>query len=407
MPDWKRNFIFIWISQFCSLTGFSLALPFAPFFIQNLGITDPDAVKFWSALSVSSPPVGMAIMAPIWGYLADRYGRKMMMLRANFSAMIILFGMSLSPNVMVFVILRFLQGAFTGTVTAAMTFVSSSTPSSKQGKALGFLSVAVYSGSMVGPILGGFLAEIIGYRNSFIASGFLLMMAALLILIPVQENFVRPISARKMKPGEKSNWLEALGPGLPILFLMMFLAAAQIFDAPIWPLYVQKIHGRLEGAAKWTGVLNGVAAIGSISAGYWFGRIADRLSPQKIGPKLVFFAGIFMAIIGFFPSFGTIFPARFLLAFCAAGLDPILQMWISHVTPESKKGTIFGWAVTAKSVGWFISPLISGSIAVGFGIPAMYLFGLIQFWILIPIIKIVSNRVLLLQEENNGRVVTI
>jgi DHA1 family multidrug resistance protein-like MFS transporter len=288
-----------------------------------------------------------------------------------------------------------------------MTFVSSSAPSSKQGKALGFLSVAVYSGSMVGPILGGFLAEIIGYRNSFIASGFLLMLAALLILIPVQENFVRPIAARKMKAGEKSKWLEALGPGLPILFLMLFLAAAQIFDAPIWPLYVQKIHGRLEGAARWTGILNGVAAIGSISAGYWFGRLADRLSPQKLGKKLVFFAGIFMAMIGFFPTFVIIFPARFLLAFCSAGLDPILQMWISHVTPEAKKGTIFGWAVTAKSIGWFISPLISGGIAVGFGIPVMYLFGLLQFWILIPIIKIVSNRVLLLQEENNGRVVTI
>ncbi len=392
MSTWKRNLLFIWLSQFFSICGFSLALPFAPFFIQELGITDPAAVKFWAALSQSVTGVSLAFMAPVWGVLADRYGRKLMMLRANFSAVVVLLAMAGSPTVHVFVVLRFVQGMFTGTINAAMTFVATSAPKERQGMALGTLSAAVFSGTMVGPLMGGVLADWLGYRLTFVAAAGLLLISALLVLIPVHENFVprEPEAARSYTWRER---LAALGPGAPILVLLFFMSSARSFDGAILPLYVQEIHGKLEGASRWTGMLYGMAAVGAMLAGVFLGRLADHVRPPLIGKLSALGAGMAMFACGLFPLFAVLFPLRFVLAFCGGGLDPVFQVWLSRVTPEHRRGTIFGWAVTAKSVGWALSPMVSGLIAVRWGIPMVYFVGPLLFLVLVPLIGMVSRRV--------------
>ena len=133
MQQWKKNLVIAWITQIFSITGFGFVLPFLPYYIQELGVTEPAQIRYWVGLISSAPSLFLGAMAPVWGYLADRLGRKLMMLRANFSAVVILTIMSFSPNVYVFTALRLLQGMFTGTMNAAMTFVASSAPKNKQG----------------------------------------------------------------------------------------------------------------------------------------------------------------------------------------------------------------------------------------------------------------------------------
>lgn len=398
MSKWKKNLILVWISQFLSLCGFSLALPFAPYFIQELGIADPSRVKFYAALSASVTAVSLAFMAPVWGVLADRYGRKAMMLRANFAAVGVLTLMAFSVNVQMFIALRFLQGMFTGTINAAQTFIAGSTPEDRQGVALGSLSAAVFSGLLVGPLVGGFMADAIGYRLTFGVSGILLFVAGLVVLLAVKEEFVRPA---KSAPGPLS-WKEriaGLGPGAPILVLLFFMAAARSFDRPILPLYVQEIHGRLAGAARWTGALNGMAAVGATLSGLLLGRLSDRIAPPLIGKLSALGAGVFMVLMGVYPSFAVIFPARFFLAFCAGGLDPVFQVWLSRVTHESKRGTIFGWGVSFKAAGMALSPLLSGWIAVHLSIPMVYFVAPVLFWFLLPLIHVVSRSVVSLSRR--------
>jgi MFS transporter, DHA1 family, multidrug resistance protein len=393
MVAWKRNLIFIWLSQFLSIGGFSLALPFAPFFIQDLGVTDPAAVKYWAALSQSVTGVSLAFMAPLWGVLADRHGRKLMMLRANFSAVLVLAAMAGSPNVYVFVALRFVQGMFTGTINAAMTFVATSAPQDRQGTALGALSAAVFSGNMIGPFLGGFLADWLGYRLTFIAAAVMLLLSAFMVLFWVQERFVPPALTAQPVGYTWRQRLAALGPGAPILVLLFFMSSARSFDGAILPLYVQQIHGRLEGASRWTGMLSGVAAVGAMLAGVFLGRLADRVRPPLIGTLSALGAGVSFFACGLLPTFAALFPLRFALAFCGGGLDPVFQVWLSRMTPEHRRGTIFGWAVTAKSIGWALSPMLSGLVAVNWGITAVYFVGPLLFFALIPLINRVSARV--------------
>jgi MFS transporter, DHA1 family, multidrug resistance protein len=391
MNNWKRNLIIIWIAQFCSLMGFSLALPFSPFFIQQLGVTDSSLIKFWSSVSSSVVALSLAFAAPVWGMLADRYGRKKMMLRAYFSATIILGVMAFSPNVHFFVFMRFLQGFFTGTISAAMTFVAGSTPENRQGTAMGALSAGVFAGNMAGPMIGGVLADLIGYRQTFLVSSVLLSTAGFLVLFLVREQFVRPEQVPVL---QKMSWrqrISALGPGGPILLLMLFMQGARMYDGPIFPLYVQQIHGKLEGASRLTGLISGIAAVGAALAGLILGRLSDRVSTPLIGKFSAVGAGILVMGIGLFPVIGIITPIRLMLSFCAGGLDPVFQVWLSRVTPPQKRGTIFGWGVTARSIGWALAQMLSGAVTVAYGFTWAYFVNCLLYLSLVPLIHWIAH----------------
>ena len=141
--NWKTNLIVIWISQLLSIAGFFFALPFGPYYIQELGVRDPDMIKFWVALFGAGPPLSLALFSPVWGALADRYGRRLMLLRANFGGMIVLCLMGTVQSVEALILLRVAQGAFAGTVVAAQAMVAAYTPERSSGVALGSLSAAV------------------------------------------------------------------------------------------------------------------------------------------------------------------------------------------------------------------------------------------------------------------------
>ena len=393
MVEWKRNLVFVWLSQFFSIAGFSLSLSFSAYYIQDLGIVDEDAIKFWAALSVAAPAVGLAIMAPVWGVLADRFGRKPMMLRANLGAAVVLGSMAFAPTAFVFVLLRVCQGFLTGTMNAAMTFVASYSPKAKQGMALGTISSAVYSGGAVGPFLGGFIADAFGYRSAFMFSTAALLLSILFIMFGLNERFVIPTrEGRQGTPGLRRK-IVALGPGLAILILLCMTAFARRFDQAILPLYVQELCGGLEGASRWMGFVLGAAALGAILGGIVLGRLADRASAAGVGKVSAVAAGGFQMLIGIVPGFLFMIPSRFFMAFWAAGLDPVFLAWLSRVTPEEKRGVVFGWSVTAKSIGWAVTPMVSAGVAVWFGVRAVFMTGCIFFLLLVPMVAFVIRRV--------------
>ncbi|MFH0879256.1 MAG: MFS transporter [Lentisphaerota bacterium] len=385
---WKRTFYTVWASQFLSIMGFSFALPFAPYYIQELGITDPVKLKIWVALFASATAVSLAIFSPIWGLLADRYGRRLMLLRANLAGCVVMSLMGFARSVEDLVFLRLMQGMFTGTMTAAQALVASQAPKHRSGYALGTLSAAVFSGSLTGSALGGVCAHFFGYRASFVMSGLLLLVAALLVLFGVLE----PVSAQPVdvKPatGEKRDW-HRMGPAMPILILLIAIAFVRQFDAAYVPLLVQEIHGSLEGASLWTGGLTAVGGVAGLLAGVVLGRLSDRMSPPALGKTTALGAALLMAPQAFATGFLLLFATRFGAIFCSGGLDPVFQIWLSKVTPESKRGFVFGWAGTARSVGWIMAPLCAALVASRFGIRAVFLVSSALFLLTIPLITFV------------------
>ncbi|MBU2514222.1 MFS transporter [bacterium] len=391
MVNWKKNLIVIWLAQFLAISGFAFSIPFVPFYFQELGITEGVQLKQYVALFGSLAPLTLAISSPFWGAVGDRYGRRLMLLRANFAASIILTCMGLVSDAELLLCLRAGQGIFTGTMTASQTLVSVNTPEKKHGLALGALSSAIFSGSLFGAFIGGNFAELYGHSNAFYLSGLLTFSSALLILIGVREDFCPPKKVIRQK-GEKfriKSLLINIGPAAPILVLLVAMSFTRQFDSSFLPLLVQEVNGKLQGSASITGSLSAIGGLAGFFAGIIMGRLADRFSPPKIAMISALFAGIFMFPQGFADGFLLIFITRFFMIFFSGGLDPILQVWIAKVTPSHLRGSIFGWAGSAKAVGWMFAPVTSGAVAMMMGIRSIYWLGTCFFLLLIPMIYFV------------------
>ncbi|MCL4240672.1 MAG: MFS transporter, partial [Dehalococcoidia bacterium] len=187
-PGWRRNLLFVWIGVFVGLMGANFVFPFIPFYIQELGVSDKSEVAFYTGLTASATGLSLTLTAPVWGSLADRFGRKPMFLRALIGAGILIGVMGIAQAVWQLVLLRFLMGAFAGTMGAAAALVASSTPRERVGYALGTLQTGQFTANMLGPVIGGVVAANLGIRESFIFCAGLYGIAAVLVYIFVREG---------------------------------------------------------------------------------------------------------------------------------------------------------------------------------------------------------------------------
>jgi len=397
MMSWQRNVFFIVASQFISILGFSFAMPFVPFYLQEMGVREPHELKMWIVLFNSAAPLSLAFFSPIWGALGDRYGRRLMLLRANFGGVILLFLMGVATTPTMLVGLRLLQGVLTGTMTAAVTLVSVHAPDKRSGFALGILSAAVSSGNMCGAFVGGMFADLFGYRMAFFASSGIMLVAGFLILFGIEEYVPKRGNENESLPGLRF-FPRNLGAAGFILLLLAAIGFVLSFDSSWLPLLVQEIHGSLRGASFWTGSLAAVGGIAGLLAGPIIGRLADRVTPPMIARISSIGAGFMSMVMGVAGAFPLLFAARFCGAFCAGGLDPVFQIWLSKVTPEKDRGFVFGWAGTVRAIGWMFSPLISGTVAWLAGVRTIFFAAAAFFFLLVPLISFVVYK---LEQKNN------
>ena len=187
---WRRNLYIMFAVEFFVLMSFSFTNPFMPMLIQTMGnFTDREAA-LWTGLSGAVMGIAMFITAPIWGIIADRYGRKPMVLRAMFGITVISVGIALVPNVFWLLVLRAAIGLFAGSMSAASALVASTTPRDKIPNAMGILLVASFGGGALGPLIGGIMADALGYREVFYIVAGIYLLGGLAVLFFARENFV-------------------------------------------------------------------------------------------------------------------------------------------------------------------------------------------------------------------------
>jgi DHA1 family multidrug resistance protein-like MFS transporter len=194
---WQRNLFIIALAEFFAIVGFTLYLPFLPLLIQKLGNMGSDGAAFWSGIANGGAGLAMFISAPLWGIIADRWGRKPMLLRAQLGGVIVSALFIFAPNIYYLVGFRILQGLFTGTVGAAAALVASVTPRNRIAHSMGILMAGVYIGYTIGPSLGGLLAATLGYTATFVVAACLLLLGGLIILFFTRETFQRPAEGQR------------------------------------------------------------------------------------------------------------------------------------------------------------------------------------------------------------------
>ena len=376
MSEWRRTLYTIWFTEFIAILGFAFVGPFVPYYIQELGVADSREVALWSGLATSVTSLSLAVMAPVWGMLADRHGRKIMVMRATFAGAVLMAMMGFVANVQQLVLLRCLQGVFTGTIAAATTLVASVTPKDKSGLALGSLQTAIFLGTSLGPLLGGIMGDSLGYRPSFWITGMLLFSSGVLVLLFIREDFhpVEDVARRRLAYGEALQFLLASGGALAAVFAARIIlrAGTQIMN-PVLPLFVQSLLPTTAHVATMTGIISGAAAVGSAAGSPLVGRWGDKTSHRKLLIASGLAAALFYLPQAFAPDSTWLVFWQLLTGFAIGGTLSTLTALLIQYSPKGHEGVVIGLDSSAVGLANAIGPMAGAGIAAGVGLQAPFI----------------------------------
>ncbi|HEY8633604.1 MAG TPA: MFS transporter [Candidatus Dormibacteraeota bacterium] len=370
MVDWRRNLAALWFAEFTAIFGFSFAFPFLSIFItKNLGVpTGPD-LDLWTAAAGSVSGLAMAIVSPIWGVLGDRLGRKPMLVRS-------MVGGALTVGLIYFVqtpeqlvVLRFLQGATSGTVAAATALVAVETPRNRVGWALGVVTSAVALGSAVGPVVGGFAAAAFGLRLVFLGGGILLLISTIPVFLIVRESPLRrrdparlgTLALIKQRPGAVRGLVGLIGAqGL-----------ASVANSATQVLVVLRLLEMLShGVAAVTGIAFGLAGVATSASAVFYTWVTRRLGYVRTTALAAVLMAVAIAIIGVAPWEAVVVGAVAFNGLFSGVIVPATASMIGLETPTEAQSTIFGLNASSVALGFFFGPLIAGGVAATAGVPA-------------------------------------
>ena len=370
VESWKRNLYTIFIAELIVIMGFSFVVPFLPLYIQETGNFTTAEAAFWAGIAASSASMAMFLSSPIWGILADRWGRKPMVLRAMFGGGIVIILTGLVHNIYAIIGLRFLQGLLSGTVAAASALVATTTPRDKLPYAMGLLMVAVFGGNTFGPLIGGVLADRFGYQAAFFTTGGTLFVGGLIVTFFVKEKF-------SLSPGASAASLAGMvklvksKEMLPILGISFALAAGPAIVSPIISLLVKEMSpGTKAATASGTAffLMGLIATLSSFVAG----RISQRVNLKKIliiscmGTGLLYLLP--MLAVNVFQL--TIFVG--MVALLLGGIMSTTNTLVALVAPLDQQGIAYGVNQSASSLGSALGPLLGGALAPVIGLKAIF-----------------------------------
>jgi len=372
-PSWRTSLYATCLAQGTAMVAFGFVLPFLPLYLREIGVGPESAVVFWSGTLVTSTAVALAIASPIWGVIADRRGRKVMVLRAMIVGGVILALMGAVQNVFELLGLRILQGAFTGTIAASTALVATTVPRERLAYSMGLLQTSAYLGISAGPVLGGVIAEAVGIRGSFFVAGALLVGAGLMVWQLVHEHF--PMPSTQARP----RFLRSLGAGLtsptlmPLLVALLLIQLSTAVVFPILPLFVEKISSAGDPVKLYSGLAFGATAVFSALAALSYTRVVGRTGYRGLLILACLGAACFMLPQAFARNIGLFLLLRAGLGVFFGVLIPATNVIVGLSTPGSMRGSAYGLTSSATAVGNAIGPLLGSAFAASLGLPSIFI----------------------------------
>lgn len=371
---WKRTFYTLWLGSFITGLGFSMTMPFMPLFMATLGHYSNGQLSFYSGLAFSATYLAQALVSPYWGNLADRKGRKLMCLRASGVMTFTLFITGFANHVWTIILLRFIQGSFSGYVNNATAFIAGETPHRHSGTVLAEMQTAAISGNLLGPIFGGAIAGIWGYRVPFWITGLGMGIAFLLTLFGSKEEHFKPVEKKKMKP---FNQIMEMIPNKKIIFVMflttLFIQSSLMSISPIISLLVKQLMHNQGPVSFVSGIVASAPGLGTILAAKRMGHTMDRIGPLKV---LTF--GLVAEVLIFIPMFFVTSPwllavLRFIIGIGDAALMPAAQTVLTLDVPREAFGRVFSYNQSFQAGGGVVGPMIGSGVSGLFNYQSVFL----------------------------------
>lgn len=364
MESWKVNLISVWFGCFFTGLAISQILPFLPLYISQMGVTSHEALSMWSGLTFSITFLISAIVSPMWGSLADRKGRKLMLLRASLGMAIAILLQAFATNVWQLFLLRGVMGLTSGYIPNAMALVASQVPRERSGWALSTLSTAQISGVIGGPLMGGVIADHIGLRAVFFITATLLMVSFLVTLFLIKEG-VRPALKKSERLSGKAVFASLPYPGLVIslFFTTMVIQLCNGSISPILALFIKSMLPDSTNIAFLSGLIASVPGVSALISAPRLGKLGDR-----IGTERILMATLVCAVVLFFAMSWVTTPfqlgvLRFLLGFADGAMLPAVQTLLVKYSSDRITGRIFGYNQSFMYLGNVAGPLMGASVS--------------------------------------------
>ncbi len=364
MESWKVNLISVWFGCFFTGLAISQILPFLPLYVSQLGVSSHEALSMWSGLVFSVTFLVSAIVSPMWGSLADRKGRKLMLLRASLGMAVAILLQAFATNVWQLFLLRALMGLTSGYIPNAMALVASQVPRERSGWAISTLSTAQISGVIGGPLMGGFLADHVGLRAVFIITAVLLVISFLVTLFLIKEG-ARPTVSKAERLSGKAVFASLPYPGLMIsLFVTtMVIQLCNGSIGPILALFIQSMAPESNNIAFLSGMIAAVPGISALMSAPRLGKLGDR-----IGTGRILMATLIVAVVLFFAMSFVTTPLqlgvlRFLLGFADGAMLPAVQTLLIKYSSDQVTGRIFGYNQSFMYLGNVAGPLMGAAVS--------------------------------------------
>ena len=349
----------------------TLLLPFLPLYVEQLGVHDQAAIVQWSGIAFGATFLSAALVAPLWGNLADRYGRKLMLIRASLGMAVAMSLIGLAGNVWQLVLLRLLAGLLGGYASGSMVLVATQTPRARTGWALGTMSTGIMAGNLAGPLIGGIMPPLIGIRATFFGAGAVIFVAFLATTFLIKED-KRPPKARQTA---SAGWASIPNkrPVVAMLLTGLLLLFANMSIEPIITVYVGSLVHDPGQVTLYAGLAMSAAALGSILSAQRLGKLADRIGHWNIIVGGMLASAVILVPQAFVTDGWQLVGLRFLMGLALGGLLPCIAAVIRHNVPEGIVGTTLGYSTSSQYAGQVIGPLMGGFVGGHIGMRAVFL----------------------------------
>ncbi|WP_072123986.1 multidrug efflux MFS transporter [Pantoea sp. CFSAN033090] len=364
IEPWKINLISVWFGCFFTGLAISQIIPFLPLYLEQLGVTGGESLSLWSGLTFSITFVVSAAVAPLWGSLADRKGRKLMLLRAAFGMGVVILLQAFVTEAWQLLLLRALMGLTSGYIPNAMALVAAQVPRERSGWALSCVSTGQIGGVILGPILGGLLADWVGLRTVFIVTAALLMVSFLVTLFLIKETGYTPVSKKEKLSGrEVFRSLDNPKLMLCLFFTTMVIQMCNGSVNPILTLFVRELAPTAENIAFLSGVIAALPGVSALLAAPRLGRLGDRIGTQRILLATMVISLLLFIAMSFVTSTTQLGVLRFLLGFADGAMMPAVQTLLVRHSRDNITGRIFGYNQSFMYLGNVAGPLLGAAVS--------------------------------------------
>ena len=373
MEAWKRTVYISLVCVFCTAFGVSQLAPILPLYFHDLGVQTPEAMSLWSGLATGATYIIVCLAAPFWGRVADKKGRKITLIRSSFGMALcnILIAFQTTPEGVV--LIRLVQGLVSGFYSASITLIASESPIERTGWALGLLASANLAGSLIGPLLGGYIADTVGIRNDFIIVGTLMGLAGVLATIFIHENYVPQPNPEKLSLRKLKEQIPEFNSIVALCVASFIYAICIMSLQPVISVYIKGIvPSDTENLAFIAGAVFSAMGIAQLMSSSPLGKLVDKIGPRKVLVVSLIYVGILNIPQAYVSDVYQLAIIRFLQGFGLGGMLPALNTYLSSKTPREFTGQVFSYNQSCLFFGYFLGSVGGASLMAWLGFTTLF-----------------------------------